>query len=244
MSYQELGIKKHTILIVDDDLENCETLSQILSHTYNVLMAQNGEDGIRMAKQESPTLVLLDIQMPKMNGLDACQKLKADEATRDLPVVMLSGSSDDEKLVKAFSLGADDYVEKPFKAKELLARISSKIQKLEVKVEKNNIITWDSLTLDCLKFEARVKGTKLELTVLEFNLLKFFVTHRNEVLSRQRIMSVVWKITVSSRSIDTHLCQIKAKIKDTNLTFTSVYGKGYMLSDGKNADSSDDSVAA
>jgi DNA-binding response OmpR family regulator len=227
----DLVLAKHKILIVDDEQDNRDFLSKILSKNYQVITAADGDECVRLAKQENPTLILLDIQMPQMDGFDACQKLRTDESTQNIPVIMVSGTQDQERQIKSFDRGADDFVEKPYKIKDLTARIQSKIRRIEEKIVKNQIITCENLTLDVLKVEAKVDGERIDMSVLEFNLLKFFIDHKNQVLSRDRIMKSVWRSCVSVRSIDTHVCVMKSKLKGFNLEFVSVYGKGYVLRD-------------
>lgn len=222
---------KRKILIVDDEEDNLNYLSQILQPNYIVLTATNGMDCVDLARSELPDLILMDIQMPKLSGFEACKLIRNNEATKHITIVMISGYEDQEKQIKGFSYGADDFVEKPYKLKDLLARIDSKIRRVNEQTEDTPVISCGNLTLEPLKLEARICGNKIELSALEFKLLKFFAEHPEQVLNRDRILNTVWAdvVAITKRTIDTHLVGLRKKLVGFNYEFTSVYGEGYKL---------------
>lgn len=222
--------QRHTILIVDDEPDNRELIEHILSSKFNVLAAPDGEEGIRIARAQQPDLILLDITMPKMDGIAVCETLRGNEATRHIPIIMLTAATDLDRRVKSFSTGADDFISKPFKPQELLARIQSKIRRVEERTGKQDVVACGNLTLDLRKIEASIEGTPLALSVLEFNLLKCFVTNKDRVMSRDRILEAVWRDSVvSDRTVDTHIVSLRKKLTGFDHEITTVYGAGYVL---------------
>jgi DNA-binding response OmpR family regulator len=222
---------KYTILIVDDEKDNRDVLSKILTiSNFNVITAANGEEAVRLAKQHIPTLILLDVQMPKMDGMEACNFLRKDEATSHIPIIMISGVSE-ERQVKLFTVGADDFIEKPYKTTNLLARIKSRIRRIEETQKKEpTLLHCGDVSLNLESLEVFVANKPVKLSHLEFKLLKYFIDHNNIALSRDRILSYVWTgVKVTSRCVDTAVCVLKAKLEESSLDFDSIYAKGYIL---------------
>jgi DNA-binding response OmpR family regulator len=222
--------KRRKILVVDDEGDNREYLSSLLSPTYDVLCAADGEEAVRSARAEQPDLVLLDLLMPKMDGLAACESLRSHEATRHIPVVVITGSDDMERRLSAFNYGADDFLMKPFKPQELLARVASKIRRISEREVSTQYLVCGNLTLNLDSLEARIQEQVIELSVLEFKLLKYFVENVNRVMSRERILNAVWHdAVVTDRTVDTHMVSLRKKLKGFDHAFSTVYGAGYIL---------------
>jgi two-component system phosphate regulon response regulator PhoB len=222
--------KKRRILVIDDERDNCELVGEILSEKFDVFSAADGEEGLRLSRAKLPDLILLDITMPKLDGLAVCEALRSNEATRHIPIIMLTASADVDHKVKSLMTGADDFVAKPFKPKELMAHVISKVRRLEERDGKNEIIECGNLTLDLRKLEAAVSGRPMELSVLEFNLLKCFVQNKDRVMSRERILESVWRDSVvSDRTVDTHIVSLRKKLAGFDHVLATVYGAGYVL---------------
>lgn len=223
---------RRKVLVVDDDVENREYLTLILSEEYDVATATDGEDALQVARVEQPDVVLLDLLMPKMDGLRACQGLRANDSTRHIPIIVLTGSDDSERRVRAFANGADDFVMKPFRPRELLARISSKIRRVAESEtrRRSQILKIGNLALNIDALEARIAGQPIELSLLEFNLLRFFVDNVDRVVSRERILSSVWRdAVVTDRTVDTHMVSLRKKLRDFDGNLSTIYGAGYVL---------------
>jgi DNA-binding response OmpR family regulator len=221
---------KRKILVIDDEPDNRDLIEQILTDKFNVLGAADGEEGLRMARSELPDLILLDITMPKLDGIAVCEALRQNEATIHIPIIMLTAAIDVDARVKSFMTGADDFLSKPFKAKELVARVMSKIRRVEERVGKEETLECGNLTLNLKKLEAVIDGKVLQLSVLEFNLLKCFVQNKDRVMSRDRILEAVWRDSVvSDRTVDTHIVSLRKKLAGFDHNLATIYGAGYVL---------------
>jgi DNA-binding response OmpR family regulator len=220
------------VLLIDDDVDNQSLLTDVLSGHFTMKIAKDGEEGYRMARSESPDLILLDLLMPRLDGLEACALLRSHEATKHIPIIVLTGSNDFEMQLKAFDLGADDLLIKPFRPRELLARIASKLKRFDEIRRPTGLLTCGDMEMDVDRFECRVAGNPVLLSVLEFNLLRFFVENFNRVLSRETILQAVWKdAVVTDRTVDTHMTSLRKKIQKSTLNFVTLYGAGYVLRD-------------
>lgn len=218
------------VLLIEDDAENQSLLKEILSDQYDVAVAKDGEEGYRMARAQTPDVILLDLLMPKLNGVETCGLLRTHESTRHIPIIVLTGTSDFEMQLKAFDLGADDLLQKPFRPRELLARISSKIKRIEESKRPKSLLQCGDLEMDLDRFECRIGGNLIVLSVLEFNLLRYFVENFNRVLSREKILQAVWRdAVVTDRTVDTHMTSLRKKLQNSSLTFGTLYGAGYIL---------------
>lgn len=220
--------KKFTILVIDDDHDAREAIDLALKEQFRILHAREGEEGYNVAKAERPQLVILDINMPGRDGIWACQQLRTDEQTRPIPVVILSARHTLEQKLEAYSVGADDYLEKPFTMSELKAKVAAKIRRLEEGQPKE--LKKGNLTLFVDRMEADVSGRRITLSVLEANLLAYFLRHADDVLPRKQILSHVWKnVNVSDRTVDAHIVGLRRKVAEFDYEITTVYGAGYAL---------------
>lgn len=223
------------ILLIDDDLDHRVPLQGLLEmEGYEVLAASDGEEGFRMARSELPDLVLLDIRMPKVDGIEACRMLRSNEATRSIRIIMLTADDSPETRIRAFNLGADDYVARPFRFEELLARIRSKLRRVEELSQPQRVLTCGNLYLDLDRMEAKVGQQPVTLSVLEFDLLSFLLKNRERVLSRQKILEAVWRDSVvTERTIDTHVALLRKKLTGFDHRITTIYGAGYSIKPGE-----------
>lgn len=218
------------ILVIDDDREICDFIEDLLSFRFAILKAHTAETGLQMASKENPDIVILDLKLEEHDGLDVCKALRESTKTKHIPILVYSGSEDADSSVAAFERGADDYIVKTTRPRELVARILSKIRRLEEKESDPDVIICGNLTLDVAKLEASVNQRPIQLSVLEFNLLRFFVTNKERVVSRQAILDGVWRdATVSNRTIDTHMVHLRKKLDGFNHMLATVYGAGYIL---------------
>lgn len=216
---------KKTILIVDDEKPIVEILVYNLQKEgYNTLEANDGEEAVRIALEKKPNLILLDIMLPKMDGLAVCKKIRH---SLNVPILMLSAKDEEIDKILGLELGADDYVTKPFSVRELMARVKANLRKAELMTEnvevsnteneekhKNQIVVGD-LELDLDKFEVKVKGKIVDLTLREFEVLKYLAKQPGQVITREILLEKVWGYEYYGdiRTVDVTVRRIREKIE-------------------------------
>ena len=224
----EENLDKKTILIVDDEKTIVDMLVYNLQKEgYDTLEANDGEEAVNVALKEKPDLVLLDIMLPKMDGLAVCKRIRQ---SLDIPILRISAKDEEIDKILGLELGADDYITKPFSVRELMARVKANLRKAEVtnKVseEKNsddktekNLITVGDLSLDLNKFEVQVRGEVMDLTLREFEVLKYLANQPGQVVTREVLLEKVWGYEYYGdiRTVDVTVRRIREKIeKDTS----------------------------
>ena len=220
---EEMDDKK-TILIVDDEKPIVDILVYNLEKEgYNTLEANDGGTAVEIATTKKPDLMLLDIMLPKMDGLTVCKKIRS---SLNVPILMLTAKDEEIDKILGLELGADDYITKPFSVRELMARIKANLRKSEIKENANNIgedgktkkIVVGPLELDLDKFEAKVDGEVIDLTIREFEVLKFLASQAGQVITREVLLEKVWGYEYYGdiRTVDVTVRRIRGKIeKDT-----------------------------
>ncbi len=219
---------KKLIYAVDDEESICELYSVALkSAGFDCSCFSCGDDLFSAVKQCKPDLVLLDIMLADMDGFSILQKLKNDAATRDIPVIMVSAKGEEISKVKGLDLGANDYIAKPFGVLELVARIKANLRK----TVKNTAYTYADIIIDESKHEAFAANTVLTLTLKEYELLKLLVENASNVVSRERILNVVWgeDYLGETRTLDIHIAKLRKSISMSAATIITVRGVGYCL---------------
>jgi DNA-binding response OmpR family regulator len=220
----------HKILVVEDNADLVKGLElNLKKEGYQVLKALTGEDGLRLALHDSPHLIILDIMLPGISGLDVCRELRSKGI--GTPIIMLTAKGDEVDRVVGLELGADDYVTKPFGLRELLARIRVCLRR-QPPVEEIARYRFGAVELDFEKYKAVVRNKPVELTQKEYDLMRFFIRHRDTVLSRDRLLDEVWGYEAypTTRTVDTHILKLRKKIEDDPACpkyILSVYGGGY-----------------
>ena len=207
-----------TVLVVDDEQNIVNIIAfKLKKEGYEVLTAGDGEEAVEIVEKHQPDLIILDIMMPKMNGYEACRKIRE---KYNIPIIMLTARAEELDKVLGLEMGADDYVTKPFGTRELIARVKANLRRSVVKnepaVEKGNVLKFGKLEIDLDKFEARKDGKVLELTYREFELLKFLAQNLRQVFSRETLLEKVWGYEYYGdvRTVDVTVRRLREKIED------------------------------
>ena len=217
------------ILCVDDEPDILEILKYNLSNEgYNVSTAKDGVSAIKKANDTKPNLIIMDVMMPNMDGIEACEKLRNDIKFNDTIIMFLTARGEDYSHVAAYEAGADDYVTKPVKPKVLLSKVKGILRRSNKKIEpENNIIEFENIKIDREAYKVYVSGQSLSLPRKEFELLYLLASKPDKVFKREKIMEKVWggEVVVGDRTIDVHIRKLREKIGDKY--FKTVKGVGY-----------------
>ena len=218
-----------TILCVDDEPDILEILKYNLSNEgYNVLTANDGLSAISKAKEIIPNLIIMDIMMPNMDGIEACEKLRADQKFNDTIIMFLTARGEDYSHVAAYEAGADDYVTKPVKPKVLVSKVKGLLRRLKKVIDNDiNEIEFENIKIDREKYKVYISDKILNLPRKEFELLYLLASKPDKVFKRDKIMEMVWggEVIVGDRTIDVHIRKLREKIGDKY--FKTVKGVGY-----------------
>lgn len=225
------------VLVVDDEYHIVELVKfNLESNGYEVVEASDGKEALTKAKECSPDLILLDIMLPIIDGIEVCKKLKNDIETQGISIIMLTAKSDETDKVIGLEIGADDYITKPFSVRELLARVKAVLRrKIEVKINDiDRIVKVGDIIIDEDKHEVLKNGEKLDLTLKEFELLNILAKNRGKVLSRNYLLDEVWGYDYfgETRTVDVHIRHLRKKIEndDKNPKYIeTIRGVGYKI---------------
>jgi len=222
------------LLVVEDDDDLREVLVESLRREgYEVLTAADGERALEVVEQEQPDLVCLDVMMPGLDGIEVCRRLRADPRFEDLPILMLTAKADEADAVLGLGVGADDYVTKPARPKELQARVRALLRRKMAagKSTARNVVVAAGIEVDEERFEVRVSGELVRLTPTEFRILQALVGRPGRVFRRQELLSVAVPggTFVEDRTIDVHVRAIRSKLGDHGKRLETVRGIGYRI---------------
>ena len=227
------------ILVVDDEQDILALLDYNLEKEgYRVLRALDGQQAIKIAKHELPDLIVLDLMLPVIDGLEVCQILKQSDQTKNIPILMLTAKSEESDVIVGLQLGADDYVTKPFSPKVLLARIKAILRRFLQKQKTDTLRNFGKLTIDIPKHKITYKSKPIELTAIEFNILEFLSRYPGRVFSRDQIMDNVWREGkfIIDRAVDVHIRGLRKKLKNAADFIETVRGVGYRFKDNEETD--------
>jgi two-component system, OmpR family, alkaline phosphatase synthesis response regulator PhoP len=220
------------ILIIEDDKDIVDLLKHYLAKENFVLKdLGDGHSGLKKAKGENFDLIILDIMLPEMDGLEVCKELRADPKTVAIPIIMLTAKSEESDKIVGLELGADDYVTKPFSPKELVARVKALLRRTERVPEKEKSYRYGKLVLDVSKHEVTFGNRTMELTSKEFDLLTCLLRSKGRVLSRDFLMDQVWGYDYfgGMRTVDVHIRRLREKIPELSVDILTVKNMGYKL---------------
>jgi phosphate regulon transcriptional regulator PhoB len=221
---------KGRILVIDDEADLIELVRYNLEQEgFEVGSALDGESGLKIAIHEIPDLVLIDLMLPGMDGLEVCRSLRADKRTSSIPVIMLTAKSAESDRIVGLELGADDYVIKPFSPRELAARVKAVLRRSLPPRSQSQVIHRSGLSIDTIRREVSLNGNPIELTATEFRLLQFFAEHPGRVFSRSELIDAVLgrEVSVVDRTIDVHITGLRKKLAGFGTWIETVRGFGY-----------------
>ena len=223
------------VLIVEDEANIRQLVKYNLEkESFQVIEAEDGLQGLRLAKAEKPDLVLLDLMLPQMDGLEVCRSLKGNPATAALPIIMLTAKSEEIDKVIGLELGADDYMTKPFSPRELVARVKAVLRRSQKEAALPGELSVGRLRFNFSRYEVHMGNAKLELTPKEYELLKMLATNLGKVFTREQLLEKVWGYEYfgDTRTVDVHVRHLRAKMStdpETADALETIRGFGYRL---------------
>ncbi len=229
---------QHKILVVEDEADVLDLLLiNLRAAGFTVVTVEDGALALAKARSEAPSLIILDLMLPKMSGLEICKVLKSDAATRHIPVIMLTAKAEEVDKIVGLELGADDYVTKPFSPRELILRINRSLRRGKSDVPAVERLTVGELVLDHARHEVTVKKEPVELTATEFKLLALLMDRRGRVQGRDRLLNDVWgyESVIDTRTVDTHVRRLREKLGSLAAYIETVRGVGYRNAEGEPA---------
>lgn len=221
------------ILVVDDEEHIAELISyNLASNGYKVIIANNGNDAVKLAVEEKPNLILLDLMIPGKDGYDVCKEIRSNNKIRNTPIIMLTAKSEELDKILGLELGADDYITKPFSVRELLARVKAVLRRFSISEPERNVLVFGNLIADFDKREILVNNKKLDLTLKEFELLEILIRNRGKILTRDTLLDKIWgyEYIGETRTVDVHIRYLRKKIEldDKNpKLIETIRGVGY-----------------
>jgi len=227
-----VAVSSKTILIVEDekDVVDLLTLNLRKAGGFMITSAADGATGLAKAREENPALIILDLMLPKMPGLEVCKILKTDPATHHIPILMLTARAEEIDRVVGLEFGADDYVVKPFSPREVVLRIKAILRRGAAE-QNDDRLTAGPITIDPARHRVSVHGKQVDLTSLEFRLLRTLMQRRGRVQERDRLLNDVWgyESVIDTRTVDTHVRRLREKLGKGGDVIETVRGFGYRL---------------
>ena len=220
------------ILIIEDEADVVDMLALQLRKAggFTVATAEDGAQGLAKARADLPALIVLDLMLPRMPGLEVCKILKTDSATRHIPIIMLTAKAEEIDRIVGLEFGADDYVTKPFSPREMLLRIKAILRRGQSEGPEENL-TRGAITLDPARHQVTVAGKRIRLTAVEFKLLSMLMQRPGRVQARDRLLNEVWgyETAIDTRTVDTHVRRLREKLGKAASAIETVRGFGYRL---------------
>ena len=221
------------IYIVEDEPDIRETLKYNFSNEgFEVFTAPDGEEALSNIKKVLPDVLILDLMLPGVSGLDVCKTIRADDDIRDMSIIMLTAKGEEIDRVIGFELGADDYVTKPFSVRELILRVKVLLKKQHESLVANKLVTFGPIRIDLDAHELKINDKEIVLTALEFKLLQHLVKRKGRVQTREQLLGDVWGYSaeVTTRTVDTHIKRLREKLGNTSDYIQTIRGVGYRFS--------------
>ncbi len=226
---------KPKILVVDDEPDALELIAFNLKNAgLEVLTAEDGDQALRLARAQRPDLILLDLMLPEVDGLEVCKILRRDAATSAIPIIMVTAKASEMDRVLGLELGADDYVTKPFSPRELVLRVKNLLRRRQATETPADRLSAGDLSIDIPRHLVTVQGRAVELTATEFRLLSVLAQRRGRVQSREQLLRDVWnyETAIDTRTVDTHMRRLREKLGPAARYLDTVRGVGYRFVEG------------
>ena len=218
---------------VEDEPDIRETLKYNFSNEgFKVFTAPDGEEALSNIKKVLPDVLILDLMLPGLSGLDVCKSIRADDDIRDMSIIMLTAKGEEIDRIIGFELGADDYVTKPFSVRELILRVKVLLKKQRESLVENKLVTFGPIRIDLDAHELKINDKEIVLTALEFKLLQHLVKRKGRVQTREQLLGDVWGYSaeVTTRTVDTHIKRLREKLGNTSDYIQTIRGVGYRFS--------------
>jgi two-component system phosphate regulon response regulator PhoB len=223
------------VLVIEDEVDLATTVEYNLrAEGFQVRLAHTGKQGLASATSEPlPDVIVLDLMLPDLSGTEICRRLRDQERTREIPVIMCTAKGEEIDRVVGFEVGADDYLVKPFSVRELILRIRALLRRVNRVEGEPSLIAFGKLKIDRDAHRAWIDGTEIELTALEFRLLHAFMSRKGRVQTREALLSDVWGIEadVTTRTVDTHVKRLREKLGEAGGYIETLRGVGYRFKD-------------
>lgn len=232
---QDQAMGKATVVVIEDEPDIVEVMSYNLKREgFKVSSCSRGDDGLKLARNLAPSLVILDLMLPGTDGLTVCQQLKGDPVTREIPVIIVSAKGEESDVVIGLGMGADDYLAKPFSPRELLARVKAVLRRGPIREDQDRQrIVIEDLVIDTMRYEARLADKPLNLTATEFKVLYQLASHPGRAFTREQLLNrVVGEgAVVVDRNIDVHIRSVRKKLGNYAAKIQTIRGVGYRFVD-------------
>ncbi len=218
-----------TVLVIEDDPDVLDLVRLHLRKAgFRVAEADDGEEGLKKAREQHPAAIILDLMLPGLRGEEVCRRLKARSSTSRIPIILLTAMGEAEERVAGLELGADDYVSKPFSPRELILRLQTILQR-SAGAGRSDKLEVGPVCLDRGDFSVKLEGSPLQLTAIEFRLLAVLMENRGRAISRETLLRDVWgyRNLTNSRTVDTHVRRLRAKLNPHDNRLETVHGEGY-----------------
>jgi two-component system alkaline phosphatase synthesis response regulator PhoP len=228
--WENISMAKGRILVIDDEKDLIELVRYNLEQEgFQVKGALDGESGLRDAIRDMPDLILVDLMLPGIDGLEVCRSLRTNNHTASIPIIMLTAKSTESDRIVGLELGADDYVTKPFSPRELAARVKAVLRRTSTPRSQSKVIQRGDLSIDLTRREVNMNGAPIEITATEFRLLQFFAEHPGRVFSRSELIDAALgrEVSVIDRTIDVHITGLRKKLGHCSDRIETVRGFGY-----------------
>jgi DNA-binding response OmpR family regulator len=229
-------LSRKTVFVIEDEPDILEVIEYNLKREgYQVESSRNGMEGLRLVQKSGPDLLILDLMLPGMDGIEVCRQMKSDHVTRQIPVLIVSAKGEESDVVLGLGVGADDYLTKPFSPRELIARVRAVLRRGPLRdiVPAQERVAVEGLQVDAGRHEVIVDGEKVPFTATEFRLLHYIASHPGRVFTRDQLLSSVIgdDVVVIDRNIDVHIRSVRKKLGDHRELIETIRGVGYRFAD-------------
>ena len=220
------------IAVIEDNKTNIKLIRyQLEAEGFDIHVEETGNAGLKMIKIQKPDMIILDIGLPDIDGVEICKRIRNDAITKNYPIIMLTARGEDRDKIEGLSLGADDYVTKPYNAEELILRIKNLLTRSKFYKENNGLIKLKELEIDYFKREVKVKGKLVKLTFSEYQILNLLIENPGKIFTKKELNKIIFNIheDVESRTIDTHVHNLRKKLKSSGNLINTIRSVGFIF---------------